>query len=103
MFADAARPDLIAEWKRAGFRVKKANKKVFEGINAVKSFKLHITADSKNILTEIKNYRWKVDKQGNILDEPVKFQDDAMDAMRYALTPFIEKKGDFKSVMLKGV
>ena len=103
MYADSARPDLIKEWKMQGFRVSKANKNVFEGINVVKSFNIHITGDSQNLLREIKAYRWKQDKQGNLLDEPVKFNDDGMDAMRYALTPYIDKKLRPVSKSLKGL
>ena len=103
MYADSARPDLIKEWKMQGFRVSKANKKVFEGINTVKSFNLHITGDSQNLLKEIKAYRWRQDKQGNLLDEPVKFNDDGMDAIRYAVTPYIDKKVRPVSRQVKGV
>ena len=101
IYADSARPDLISEWRVAGFRIEKANKSVFEGINTVKSFNIHITRKSVNILKEIELYAWKVDKDGNSLDEPVKLNDDAMDAIRYALTPYIAKKGKVKSIKVK--
>ena len=101
IYADSARPDLISEWRVAGFRIEKANKSVFEGINTVKSFNIHITRRSVNILKEIELYAWKVDKDGNSLDEPVKLNDDAMDAIRYALTPYIAKKGKVKSIKVK--
>ena len=84
-WADAARPDLIEECRKAGWRIDKAKKDVFAGINKVKNMRLHITARSKNVLTEIKTYCWKIDKSGNSLDEPVKEGDDAMDAMRYGV------------------
>ncbi len=51
----------------------------------VKSMPLFITRRSTNIIKEIKSYKWKTDKDGKVLDEPVKFNDDAMDAMRYAI------------------
>jgi phage terminase large subunit len=35
-------------------------------------------------LKEIRSYKWKVDKNGTVLEEPVKFKDDGMDSMRYA-------------------
>jgi len=84
-WADAARPDLIEECRKAGWYIDKAKKDVFAGINTVKKMRLHITAKSKNILKEIKTYCWKTDKEGNALDEPVKIGDDAMDAVRYAV------------------
>jgi phage terminase large subunit len=33
----------------------------------------------------LRTYKWKVDKNGKPLDEPVKFNDDGMDAMRYGI------------------
>jgi phage terminase large subunit len=103
IYADSARPDLINEWRVAGFRIEKANKSVFEGINTVKSFNLKITKRSVNILREIDLYSWKEDKEGKSIDEPIKLNDDAMDAIRYALTPYIKKSGKTKSFKLKGL
>ena len=50
-----------------------------------------MTRNSHNIKKELGLYAWKTDRSGKTLDEPVKLNDDAMDAMRYALTPYIEK------------
>ncbi len=100
IYADSARPDLIKAWFINGYKIDKANKNVFEGINAVKSFNLKITRDSVNILKEIELYVWKEDKNGEVLDEPVKMNDDLMDALRYAITPYISKKGKVKSLKI---
>lgn len=97
IFADSARPDLINEWKNSGYNIDKANKSVFAGINTVKSFNIFITKESTNILKEINLYSWREDKDGNVLDEPVKLNDDAMDAMRYALSNYIKKEGKTQS------
>jgi hypothetical protein len=48
---------------------------VTEGIKTVKATPLFIHQDSVNLLKEIKNYRWKTDRNGNKLDAPVKFND----------------------------
>lgn len=82
--ADYARPEMIEELKRNGYNVINAKKDVKEGIDAVKSSKLFIKNDAVNIWKEIRNYKWKM-KGEIILDEPVKFMDDAMDAMRYGI------------------
>lgn len=100
-FGDSARPDLISEWQDAGFDIQKANKSVFEGINTVKSFNIHITKRSTNIRKEIGLYVWKTDKNEKSLDEPLKANDDAMDAIRYSLTPYIKKSGKTKSFKLE--
>lgn len=85
IFADAAEPKTIAEVNKAGFNLKSATKDVFAGINKVKSFPLFVKSESLDLLDEIKNYKWKTDHDGNTMDEPVKFRDHLMDAMRYAI------------------
>jgi phage terminase large subunit len=70
---------------RQGLNAKPANKDVTEGIRTVKATPLFIHQDSVNLLKEVKNYRWKTDRNGNKLDQPVKFSDHACDAMRYAI------------------
>ena len=100
-FADSARPDLIKKYKERGFNVSLAKKDVFIGINTVKSFKLHVTRRSTNLIKELDTYAWKVDKNGNTLDEPVKMGDDAVDALRYSITPYIKVQGKVKSFKVK--
>lgn len=85
IYADHAEPQRIEEIYRAGYNIHPANKAVVAGIDFVKRFKLHITASSVNLSREIKQYKWKEDKNGHLLDEPVKFLDHALDAVRYAM------------------
>jgi phage terminase large subunit len=103
IWADSARPDLISKWKAKGYNIASANKSVFEGIMAVKSFELYVTKQSSNILKELGLYAWKKDKDGKTLDEPIKLNDDAMDAIRYSITPYIKSRGSTKSLKLKGL
>ncbi len=44
-----------------------------------------IHESSVNMIKEIKSYKWKVNKNGITLDEPVKFNDHSMDSGRYGL------------------
>ena len=86
--ADSSEPDRIQEIYDAGFNIiaaKKGKNSVKDGIDVLKCVKIHVTEDSVNTKKEIKGYSWKVDKDGNVLDEPVKFMDHAMDAGRYAV------------------
>lgn len=85
IFCDAAEPKTIEELTRARINAKPADKDVTEGIRKVKSMKLFINPGSINVLKEIKSYKWKTDKNGIVLDEPVKFMDHAMDAIRYGV------------------
>lgn len=84
--ADSAEPQRIEEIFQAGyniFPVSKGKDSVRTGINNVKSKRLHVTRQSANIVKELQSYKWRQDKNGNILDEPVKFHDHAMDSVRY--------------------
>jgi phage terminase large subunit len=104
-YADAARPDLISECKKAGMRIFKANKDVFSGINTVQGLELYVTERSVNIIKELDSYVWKIDKNGNTLDEPIKEKDDALDAIRYAIHTALYRDGmgRTKSFKMKGL
>jgi phage terminase large subunit len=84
IIADYARPEIIAEMNNAGYNVRNANKVVKKGIDNIKTFGVFAMND-KHLEKEYQNYKWK--KIGDqIMDEPVKLFDDAMDAVRYATT-----------------
>lgn len=86
IYCDNAEPKSIEELRRAGFNAKPCEKKdVREGIRKVRSMELHITERSANIIKEVRSYKWKIDKDGKVIDEPVKFLDHSMDAIRYAV------------------
>lgn len=85
IFCDAAEPKTIEELVRNGFNAKPANKDVTEGIRTIKGNPLVIHQDSINLLKEIRNYRWKTDRNGLKLDEPIKFNDHICDALRYSV------------------
>jgi phage terminase large subunit len=87
VYCDSARPDLIEEIYKAGINAKKADKDVFAGILAVKKQDLRIHANSRNLLREMSGYKWETDRDGNIIspERPVKQNDDACDALRYAI------------------
>ena len=91
LYCDSAEPNRIEEMIRAGFNAFPADKSVKDGIDFVKRKKIHIHEYCVNTIKEIRNYKWKEDRGGNVLDEPVKFMDHAMDAIRYAL--YSHKKG----------
>jgi len=84
--------DRITELTRAGFHAVKASKDVKAGIDKLKAVTIYITKNSSNLLKEIKNYKWKTDKKGNVTDEPVKFNDHSMDAARYGSFDLIAER-----------
>ena len=93
IIADSAEPARIDEIKRAGFDIHPADKSVKDGIDYVKSHKLHVDANSANLISELRSYKYREDRNGNVLEEPVKFRDHLMDAMRYAMYSARDKSG----------
>ena len=77
VYCDAAEPKSIEELYRGGINAQAANKEVWPGILKVKSYPLYVTANSKNIIRELQSYKWKKDKNDNVIDEPVKEFDHA--------------------------
>lgn len=95
IYADAAEPGRIEEIYRAGFNIHPARKEVQDGIDRIKSFRLHVVKGSTNLINELDSYQWKQDRAGHYLDEPEKANDHACDAMRYAVhTHFTRKKNN---------
>ena len=84
IYCDYSRPETIEDVKRAGFKAKEANKLVKAGIDYIKSKEVFIHVDSVNLWKEVNLYSWKTSGE-QILDEPVKLNDDGLDAMRYAM------------------
>ena len=98
IYCDSARPDIIEELRRVGIKAIMSNKQVKEGINEVKSNEVFVHVDSTNVWKEYKLYSWK-SKGDLIFDEPIKMNDDAMDAIRYAI--FTHKKKKFNEFYTK--
>lgn len=93
VYCDPAEPDRIKELEDAGFNVHPANKSVKDGIDFLKSKKIFSRADNTNINKEVLSYSYKTDRNGNIFDEPVKFNDHALDAIRYAIYSHCRNRG----------
>lgn len=90
--ADSAEPDRIHEFRRAGFNIQPAKKgkdSVKFGIDWIKRRKIHIHPSCQNFINEIQSYKYREDKAGNVLDEPVDLNNHAMDALRYACQPLM--------------
>lgn len=90
---DSAEPARIKELQLAGFNAVPASKaNLLHEIDMIKRFKIVIDPKCVNFIKEIESYSWRTDKNGNTLEEPVKFNDHLMDAMRYAVTWALAKK-----------
>lgn len=97
IYCDSARPDIIEQLRRIGLNVSSSNKSVKEGIDYIKSQQIFIHYDSINLLREFRLYSWK-SKNGLFIDEPIKVNDDALDAMRYAIFTNKKKKVDVRKI-----
>jgi phage terminase large subunit len=91
IYADAAEPKSIEELYRQGFNIKPAQKDVWAGIVKMKSYPINIHFHSQNLKREFMSYKWKKDKNDNVIEEPVKANDDALDASRYAVFTHLTK------------
>ena len=86
IIADSAEPKSIEEVHRMGFNIHGANKgkdSIQNSIDILKRYKLHVLRGSANLIKELNSYKWKQDKNGNPLNEPVDFQNHGIDALRY--------------------
>ena len=93
IYADPSRPDSIEEISRAGHNIYPANKDVKTGLDVVRRQRLYITKHSVGLIKEIRNYSYKKDKDGHILEEPIKMRDDCCDAGRYGTLGLTERFG----------
>jgi phage terminase large subunit len=87
VIADSAEPKSIDELHGYGMNVHPARKgpdSVRAGIQFFHSKPLAITSRSLNLIKELRNYKWKEDKNGKNLNEPVDAFNHAIDAARYA-------------------
>lgn len=104
IYADSARPEVIQEIKKAGFNIHPVEKEkgsIIRGINFMKKNDLQIETNSVNMIKEFRNYKWKVDKENKVLDEPVDVANHTIDAVRYSLDR-ISKEKAFVTPMVAG-
>ena len=93
IYADSQGAEIIEELCNAGFNVypcKKGPGSVKAGILFTRRFKRYTNVENVNLNKEDKHYKWRMDKNGHLLDEPVKFKDDCEDAVRYPLYTHFE-------------
>jgi PBSX family phage terminase large subunit len=89
-YPDNAEPDRIESLQRAGLSVREIDKDITTGIDKVhslfKSNRLRIQSGLTSLLFELESYRYPKKREGyNDKEEPVKENDHALDALRYAL------------------
>lgn len=93
--ADSARPELISHLRRAGWKVKPANKwdgSVKDGYEYLRSFRhIYIHPSCENTINEFRKAVWAQDQvTKEVLPKLGSFPDHSIDAIRYALEPLIK-------------
>ena len=87
--ADSAEPARIAEMKSSGIPIQAAKKgkdSIRAGIDFIKRHRWHIHATRcPNLAKEVQAYKWREDRDGNVMDEPVDRDNHAIDSVRYGL------------------
>lgn len=94
IFADAAEPKSVDEIGRKVYRynVKPAYKKdLLSQIQFLQQFEIYVTSRSLNVIKESRQYKWKEDRDGNAVNEPIDAFNHAMDALRYAVFTALRK------------
>ena len=64
---------------------KKGADSVLNGIIWLQGYKIVIDVKQQEFINEIQQYHWQEDKDGNVIEKPVKKNDHFMDALRYAV------------------
>lgn len=94
--ADSARPEIIAEIKRAGFRIIGADKapgSVLKSIDYLKQYQ--VLYNGSNLKKEYLAYAWRKKRTGEVLDEPQDGFDHLIDACRYIALDLKKKRIEF--------
>ena len=86
-YADSAEPARIEEISQAEFNClpsDKGKKSVWNGIDFLNRFTIYSLKDNVQTNDDFRAYKRKVDKNGHVLEDPVKYNDHAPNAARYA-------------------
>lgn len=86
--ADSSEPKSIEDLNNEGFVVTGAVKgpgSIRAGISLIQGYDIWISPDCPYTAAEMNLYRWKTDKNGTILRDPVDANNHACDTIRYAL------------------
>jgi len=95
---DSAEPKSIAEIRKAGIDIhpsQKGKDSINNGINLLKQYKLNVTADSINMIKELRNYRWAEDRHGEQLTKPIDAFNHICDSLRYGAFDMFNQRNVF--------
>lgn len=94
--ADSSEPKSIEELRRLHWTVdgvKKGKDSIMFGINLLRGYTINVNSSSTNLIKELEQYKWKVDRNGDSLNVPIDNYNHAIDALRYLIMHKFSKKG----------
>lgn len=83
VYADSADPEKIEVFNKNGLNTYPSVKNVKAKIDTTRETKIHVKERCENLIRELPMYEWKKNKDGEIIDEPVKKDDHSIDALCY--------------------
>jgi phage terminase large subunit len=92
--ADSAEPKSIEDIRRASYRIEAAKKgadSIRNSIDTLQQYKLSVTANSVNLIKELRNYKWVCDNNGQSTSVPIDNFNHAIDAIRYVALNRLKK------------
>lgn len=99
---DSAEPKSIKELKNhdiSALPAKKGKDSINFGIQWLQQQKIVVDIKCHNMKNELQQYKWKEDRQGNVLPVPVDKNNHLIDALRYAYEDeFIQLRGPIKLI-----
>lgn len=100
LIADSAEPKSIVDLVNGGYsNVQPAQKgpdSIRNGIATLQEYPINVLSSSLNLIKELRNYRWEVDKAGKTTNNPIGKWNHAIDGVRYvALNCIGEATGEY--------
>jgi phage terminase large subunit len=94
IYAESSEPRLNDFLRRSGWNIRptlKGKDSIVAGIDLLKRYKLFVTPDSKNLIHELRNYKWSKDKTEKLTNIPIDKNNHLLDALRYATFNILSK------------
>lgn len=95
--ADSARPESISLVSRNGFPQLTACEKwkncAEDGVDWLRGYEILVNSSCENMQTELKRYRYKQNKGGDVLAQLMDSDNHLIDSVRYGCQPLIRNKG----------
>lgn len=104
--ADCAEPKSIAELRHEGWKVTasvKGRDSINVGIDIMRRYRINLVRPAMGMAREFASYKWKTDKSGNHINEPVDAFNHAIDAVRYVCMAYLStrRKGAARAHLLE--